>query len=261
MTNTRIQNCPLCGKDRLRSLAPCAGGPIELCEACRLIFRNPPPDDEQLSRSYQKLYYPDDEGEVIYDATPKELLVQYADRLADRIGPFSKKRILDVGCGNGTFGALLTARGARVYGVEFDDVARARITTFQAYKTVNAVPDGKFDLIALIEVVEHMRIPWEEMAQLRARLTPGGWSLVTTPSLDGLRAQLQGSRWDQAENPTHLHLFSEETLTAVLSRAGFRTIERLRLAYDYPGHGGMRRRLNRILTRLGLDGHLQMFAR
>jgi SAM-dependent methyltransferase len=99
-------------------------------------------------------------------------------------------RILDVGCGDGVhFGAL--AGFGTVEGIEADAATldpagpwrdRIHVTPFAAPLPVA----GPFDLILLLDVIEHLDDPVAALTLARSLLAPGGAVLVTVPASPAL---------------------------------------------------------------------------
>jgi SAM-dependent methyltransferase len=85
-------------------------------------------------------------------------------------------------------------------------------------------PDASFDVVALIDVVEHLADP---LALLReaARVTrPGGILYLVTPDVDSLSARVLRGRW-WGLRPAHIYYFSRRSMAAALERAGFEVVE------------------------------------
>ncbi|WP_380872952.1 methyltransferase [Sphingomonas sp. DBB INV C78] len=97
-------------------------------------------------------------------------------------------RILEVGCGTGSNIRMLQHYGT-VDAIEPDDQARA-LTTERTGVAVKggllpdgvALEDGAYDLIVLLDVLEHIPGDREALASLVAKLKPGGKILVTVPA-------------------------------------------------------------------------------
>lgn len=97
-------------------------------------------------------------------------------------------KILEVGCGNGGNLALLARFGA-VYATEVDEDARMRAAR-RGFACVERgwLPDGlpfgelRFDVIAVLDVLEHVDDDRRAVAAVRERMSRGGILVVTVPA-------------------------------------------------------------------------------
>ncbi|WP_420141734.1 class I SAM-dependent methyltransferase [Sphingomonas sp.] len=160
-------------------------------------------------------------------------------------------RILEIGCGTGSNIAMLQQFG-EVDAVEPDDHARA----FAAQRTGLAIKggylpdvpleDGHYDLIVLLDVLEHIPDDKAALAALRPKLAPGGRLLLAVPAMPSL-----WSGHDVAHH--HQRRYTRATLDAVTAAAGYRVIHRT--AFNtllLPAIVGVRL-LNKLLRREGGD--------
>ena len=133
--------------------------------------------------------------------------------------------ILEVGCGTGSNIPLLQQYGA-VDAIEPDDHARA----FAAERSGIAIrggylpdgvvlEDGRYDLIVLLDVLEHIPEDRASLGVLRRKLAPGGRLLLTVPAMPRL-----WSAHDVAHH--HQRRYTMRALEAVVHGAGFRTLHR-----------------------------------
>src|SRR5262249_21756060 len=80
---------------------------------------------------------------------------------------------------------------------------------------------GSFDVVSLVEVLEHLDDPDSVLADAARLVRPGGAIYLTTPNGKSLSARVLGSSWSLVAPPEHLQLFSVSGVEAALSRAGF----------------------------------------
>lgn len=94
--------------------------------------------------------------------------------------------ILDYGCGTGKMLELLaefgTAHGADV-SPEALEFCRSRGLSNLSLISRDGPPQGPFDLITLLDVIEHVEDDARLVRSLCERLTPGGILLITAPAL------------------------------------------------------------------------------
>ena len=101
-------------------------------------------------------------------------------RLFERWVP-TGAQCLDVGCGDGrTSGPWLLGRGCSYLGVDISEsaVEEARANGLQAQLIDDAaslpIPDGAYDVVVSVEVLEHLFLPLEALAEMVRVLRPGG---------------------------------------------------------------------------------------
>jgi SAM-dependent methyltransferase len=141
-----------------------------------------------------------------------------------------RARILDYGCGSGEWLLHLASLGFdRLWGADIspnrgfqERLAKAGITALGAQE-LHEFPEGSFDAIRLEHVLEHLPRPVPVLADLRRLLTPGGWLVLTVPSILPWRdrSDLDASS-DRAflQIPMHLAHHSEASLPQLLREAG-----------------------------------------
>ena len=154
--------------------------------------------------------------------------------------PANARRVLDLGCGSGNFGALLKQEyGCEVVGVEHHPTAAGVAAERLDEVVIGSVdaelpfPDASFDCIVMNDVLEHLLDPWRVVSQAARLLKPGGCIVASIPNMRHyrvLKALIQDQQWVYVEkgvlDRTHLRFFTHRTIRAMFENAGY-VVERL----------------------------------
>lgn len=159
--------------------------------------------------------------------------------VADLIPP-AARRVLDVGCNDGTFGAGVLARqeGREVWGIEPHDLdveaASRRLTgVAQGFypDALDQVP-GVFDCVSFNHVLEHMVDPWAALRATRERLAPGGVIVGELPNVRHLPFLVDlavRGRFDYVDagllDRTHLRFFTRSSAHDLFDSTGYEVEE------------------------------------
>ncbi len=118
-------------------------------------------------------------------------------------------------------------RGARAYGIDLnpeaiaDASARVPDAEFHVgYASDRPFPDVSFDAVVMIDFIEHVRDPRQELQGVRDRMHAGSRLVVSTPRTDSLLRRVMGRHWPQYREE-HLTYFSRAGLTQLLETCGF----------------------------------------
>jgi 2-polyprenyl-3-methyl-5-hydroxy-6-metoxy-1,4-benzoquinol methylase len=140
-------------------------------------------------------------------------------------------RLLDIGCGNGTFLDRMRSLGWDVRGIEVDHkAARIAEKVFNIPVFVGTLeeahhPAASLDAITMNHVIEHVHDPIALLQECYRILRPQADLIVVTPNVKSLGHARFGQHWRGLEPPRHLHLFSQATLQSSAHKAGFRKVE------------------------------------
>jgi len=135
-------------------------------------------------------------------------------------------RLLDVGCGDGSYMKRMRDLGWRVQGIDPDrravEVARMRfaLEVEEAPFEEHRFPENSFDAVVAGHVIEHVRDPLAFFRECRRILRPGGRLVVLTPNYLGLQRRWLGRLWIGLDCPRHLYLFSRRSLRCCCEMAG-----------------------------------------
>jgi SAM-dependent methyltransferase len=146
------------------------------------------------------------------------------------------RRVLDLGCGNGTFTARIAAAGHEVVGIDASSsgiLIASRVVpagTFHEGSLEAPLPEslhGQFDAVTAVEVIEHLPMPGVLCARAREALRPDGQFILTTPYHGYLKnlALAVAGQLDRHYQPWrdggHIKFFSRTTVTDLIRREGF----------------------------------------
>ncbi len=174
--------------------------------------------------------------------------------------PLDGRRALDMGCGAGLLAEPLARLGAAVTGIDAapeniavaaEHAAAMNLVIDYRCGDTGAIADATFDLIASLEVIEHVDDPARFVAALAAALAPGGLMILSTPNrTTWSRVAMVGIGEATGAIPRGTHdwdrFITPPELTAMLAAAGLRVTDTRGFAWD-PLRGG------RLTDDLSLD--------
>ncbi|TAK37407.1 MAG: class I SAM-dependent methyltransferase [Lysobacteraceae bacterium] len=140
------------------------------------------------------------------------------DLIRRRIGLAPGSQVLDVGCGTGAILSMLSKQ-FEAYGTDTSPLAielcgkRGLKNAFQCTLESFPRPDLRFNLITLLDVIEHIDDDLAVLQQARGYLKDGGSVLITVPAYQWL-----WSRHDDLNH--HKRRYTKAGLAGVLDRAG-----------------------------------------
>ena len=136
----------------------------------------------------------------------------------------------------------------------------------------NPLPTDAFDAISLFDVAEHLASPLKGFRRLSEALKPNGTLIIETGDTDSPAAR-EGPLWYYTRYSSHFVFWNRRSLTALLTRSGFRLVEFRRVEHESPsrrdralalarwplyqavtGFGRRRARWTQLAERLGRSG-------
>jgi SAM-dependent methyltransferase len=151
--------------------------------------------------------------------------------------PPDVRRVVEVGCGGGDFGALLAKeRGVEVWGVEMVPEVAA-IAASRLHRVIAApftadleeLPRRYFDAVLFNDSLEHFPYPEPPLAFAAELLADGGVVVASIPNvryIDNLLGLLVERDWRYTEfgilDRTHLRFFTKRSIERTFGEAGYR---------------------------------------
>lgn len=206
---------------------------LDRCGECGFCFADAA-EAEQLAALYEGLTDPGYEGSQQGRHSQMRTLVELA--LAARP---AAKTVLDVGAASGLLVAEAQSAGLRAIGIEpsrsLAALARERNDADVLCGVLpNPELEGRrFDIVFLVDVIEHVVDPVGLLRQCIEHLTDDGLLLLVTPDMSSLSAKLLGSRcWHY--RLAHVGYFDRRSLEAAFARVGLRAFEWHRPVWYFP---------------------------
>ena len=251
------KSCPIC---KSVSLPHFYAGEHRMfqCNRCFLAFVDPMPSKQYLDDFYSRFHMELCEGggyELIEDRMNADFLAKIAKvRLAL---PDKDSRLLDVGCGKGFFVKACLDSGIQASEIDLSDTAIEFAKTELGLDAIQGkIEDlyesiGTYDAVTLWATIEHLRDPVETLSAIKKVLKPGGLLFLDTGiGNDWLDILLPGCvQW--YDPPQHLFVFSEESISILLSKVGF-TVEDVDTCFERSKMRRYARMLRGILCATGL---------
>ena len=213
---------------------------ILACCDCGLGHTDPQPED--LGRYYGPAYHGGRHG-----FTARYCMARRGHFLAKVAGAGEGRRLLDVGCGDGSFLLEAKAHGWQVFGTEMNPSLARKEGLEVGERLSDVASHAPFDCITLWHSLEHMRDPRATIAEAVALLAPGGALLVAVPDAEGVQARAFGPGWFHLDVPRHLFHFGARSLTRLLEDAGLEVLRRWHQELELDLFGWTQSALNRVL--------------
>jgi SAM-dependent methyltransferase len=218
---------------------------IERCQRCGLGHTLPQPFD--LGRYYSAGYYGNRHGLTARHCSRRRL-----GFVNSAMGGRKSGRLLDIGCGDGSF--LMEARraGWQVKGTELNP-AMAREMGLDVKENLGQIGDKeRFDCITMWHTLEHMRNITSTLKRAATLLDGNGRLVVAVPDWGGIQAKIFRQRWLHLDVPRHLYHFDMGSLRYGLESAGFSLERHWHHEFEYDLLGWSQSALNWLMPRPNL---------
>lgn len=194
-------------------------GQIVQCKNCGLVYTNPRLSTFSLKKGYAETK----DQEYIQEDASRGI---NAFLSLSTIKKFVKEgKMLDIGCATGFF--LNVGRtDFEVIGLELSPWAADFARTKFKLKIITEdlisadLENESFDIVTLIDVIEHLADPINTLKEINRILKPSGVVYLLTPNIDSISAKIMRGKW-WGLRPAHLYYFSPYTITQMLKKNGF----------------------------------------
>jgi 2-polyprenyl-3-methyl-5-hydroxy-6-metoxy-1,4-benzoquinol methylase len=231
--------CPACAASETVVVGPTAGGYYRRCRGCGLesLLTASDTTSEEVFQHAQRDFHGESEG---FDPP-------YVRRISRQLAAIRLKairrylpsgRLLEVGPGGGELLCAARAQGYAVEAVEHSPVLAERlrrelgVVVHRAMFEEGNLPQGGFDAVVSMHVIEHVPSPLRHLITARALVRPGGYLFVGTPNVGDWGRHLAGNRWP-GYSVAHLHLFNRKNLSLLLQQSRWKVVGVHSIAHGY----------------------------
>jgi len=203
------------------------------CEDCSFIFADAS-EIRQLTSLYEALVDPSYEA----GAENRALQMRWLLQLGLRLRP-QASTLLEIGAGSGLLIRESKRLGLHSFGVEPSKslVAAARqingVELLQGTFPHPLLEGCQFDLLYLIDVIEHVEDPVKLLSDCANALTPASLLLVVTPDVSSVAAKLFGQRWWHFR-VAHVGYFNHRSMSEASRRAALTIHSTYRVRWFFP---------------------------
>ena len=200
------------------------------CQSCRTLFVERVPDLDGLIDNYAVASF-DSRIESEYAA-------KTYGKYLNRLNLVRNRRILDIGCGDGTFLEKAISLGAEsVLGIEPSQGALD--SAGEVRNSIRTIPveqcdyQFEFDLVTCFQTLEHLVDPKTVLSKMCSAAISGGYVAVVCHNRLSLVNRLMGRR-SPIFDIEHLQMFSVEGLEKILQSTNLKVIVSKQILNSYP---------------------------
>jgi 2-polyprenyl-3-methyl-5-hydroxy-6-metoxy-1,4-benzoquinol methylase len=242
-----VSTCPVCSSRSFQTFGEAKDYTVshetfqlQKCVNCDFLFTSPRPEDSTLGNYYISNEYVSHTAKAttlfdkLYEVS-RELALRWKLTLVKKFIPTETyPTVLDYGCGTGFFLKKFKENGFNIAGVEPSSIAKKAAEENTGIKIYTSIDDiaGKFDVITLWHVLEHVSNLNELITELKNRLNEKGALFIAVPNYKSNDANHYGMRWAGYDVPRHLWHFEQKTMTALLAKHNLNVVEKIPMKLD-----------------------------
>ncbi len=229
--------CKICQNKKLKYFAQFPFFDLYYCNNCKTYPANGNFDKKFLTRVYSESYFNFWKGTspTLTDKVKSEVRKMKRETFGEYLKIISKhhklkgSKLLDIGCATGYLLELAQEKGCDCSGVEVSSFAAKEASKKFPKRIFNGTieqakyKDKQFDIITMIDLLEHVTDPIKTLNEVKRILKPDGYILIVTPNIDSVWVKLLGKKWTNFKEE-HIFYFSPISLKFMTEKTNLKII-------------------------------------
>jgi ubiquinone/menaquinone biosynthesis C-methylase UbiE len=209
------------------------------CNKCGLLYLWPQPTDplDNYPKEYAPYIARRNSDDIAYSIGHSYGLMQKANLVSQH----QTGTLLDIGCANGQFLAVLSNYNSSLpaWGMDLSETVvqnahrKFGIDGWTGTASRLPLPEKTVNIVTMWHVLEHLSSPLAALQDIARVLEPYGTLILACPMADSWEAQMFGRYWAGYDIPRHLFFFSRDTLLQLLHQTGFEASEITGIVWGY----------------------------
>lgn len=215
-----------CDTLQLLSIANSPESFVNKCRHCDHYFLSPVLDEKLIRQYYSKI------NSTYYNYPAIHAKLNTDKNVVSRIQEFKKSgKVLEIGCGNGFLLKMLADIGYDCVGLEPSPKAfqfakeENNLKVINSFLEANTFEENTFDVVIILDVLEHLYQPNEVMKLIYRVLKPEGIVLAVTGDVLSLNAKIWKSKWFYFFTWEHISFFSKSSLKQLFVKTNFHVLD------------------------------------
>ncbi|HWL93678.1 MAG TPA: class I SAM-dependent methyltransferase [Phycisphaerae bacterium] len=204
---------------------------LNRCSSCGFVF-----GDAAEIQAIESLYTALEDPDYETGAAERTLQMSKLLDLVKKLRP-NAETLLDIGAGIGLLVDEASRRSLKAEGIEPStwavSVGRRRgAKLHEGFFPHPATNERRFDVITIVDVIEHVSNPLQLLRAVREHLTPRGISIIVTPDISSIAARCLGRRWWHFRL-AHVGYFNDKSIKQAFREAGLAVVARKRAKWYF----------------------------
>ncbi len=236
------KQCIICNLEDTRVIYRLRDIQVLTCNLCGLTFVDESMSNDEISQLYETEDYNKKHFSFYLEGMEEKITNDYLNefKFIDKKKP-SGGLIFDFGCGSGEFLSKIDSKWSKS-GIDVSLKAIEKGRAKYGYDLIAEgiekanLPDGKFDIVTMWMVIEHLQNPFAVLKEVQRILKDDGVVVIKTPNKDSLLAIIADSLYKVSlgkitypislfYTPLHIYYFDFKGLTMLLQKTNFKIIK------------------------------------